>query len=97
VAAAIRSGDLAAQLGRWKESFIDHGWVYKNAPRSERVPDAMLGMATAMFELDEYRADAPAVLKEIVAKFPKSPAAAKAKAKLAELAPKPKKAAPRKK
>jgi TolA-binding protein len=92
--AALHSGDLAAQQGRWKESFIDYGWVYKNAPRSEHVPEAMLGMSTAMLELDELRADAPAILKEIVAKYPKSPAAAKAREKLAELAPAPKKKAP---
>lgn len=85
--AAIRSGDLAAGQGRWKESFVAYGWVYKNAPKSDRTPDAMLGMSTAMLELDELRADAPAMLKEIVEKYPKSAAATKAKAKLADLAP----------
>ena len=54
--AAIRAGDLAAGQGRWKESFVAYGWVYKNAPRSERAPDAMLGMATAMLQLDELQA-----------------------------------------
>lgn len=83
--AAIRSGDLAADQQRWKESFVAYGWVYKNAPRSDVAPDAMLGMATAMLQLDELKADAPAMLKEIVDKYPKSAAAAKAKAKLAEL------------
>jgi len=90
--AALRSGDLAADQGRWKESFVAYGWVYKNAPHSEAAPDAMLGMATAMMELDELKADAPAMLKEIVDKYPKSAAAVKAKAKLAEL----KKASPKK-
>ena len=94
--AALRSGALAADQGRWKESFASYGWVYKNAPKSDSAPEAMFGMATAMMELDEFRADAPAVLKEIVDKYPKSAAAAKARAKLAELAPKkpPKKPAP---
>jgi TolA-binding protein len=86
--AAIRAGDLAAGQGRWKEAFISYGWVYKNAPQSERAPDAMLGMSTAMMELDELRPDAPAMLKEIIQKFPKSAAAAKAKLRLAELTPK---------
>jgi TolA-binding protein len=85
---ALKSGALAADQGRWKDSFAAYGWVYKNAPRSDAAPDAMLGMATAMSELDEFRADAPAVLKEIVDKYPKSAAAAKARATLAELAPK---------
>ncbi len=83
--AAVRSGDLAANQGRWKESFVAYGWVYKNAPHSDLVPDAMLGMATAMLQLDELKADAPAMLKEIADKYPKSAAATKAKAKLAEL------------
>jgi TolA-binding protein len=86
--AALRSGALSADQGRWKDSFAAYGWVYKNAPRSEAAPDAMLGMATAMSELDEFRADAPAVLNEIVEKYPASGAAAKAKAKLAALTPK---------
>jgi TolA-binding protein len=97
--AALRSGELAASQRRWKESFVAFGWVYKNAPRSERLPDAMLGMANAMLELDELKGDAPALLREIVQKYPRSPAAAKAKAKLAELpqtAPAAKKKAPRK-
>ena len=94
--AALRSGELAAAQGRWKDSFASYGWVYKNAPKSDAAPDAMFGMANAMLELDEFRADAPAVLKEIIQKYPKSPAAAKAKAKLDELAPKkpPRKPAP---
>jgi TolA-binding protein len=94
--AAVRSGDLAAGQGRWKEAFVAYGWVYKNAPRSERAPDAMLGMATAMLELDELKADAPAMLKEVVQKHPQSAAAAKARAKLAELAKKAKKPAAKK-
>jgi TolA-binding protein len=83
--AALRSGDLSAAQARWKESFVSYGWVYKNAPQSDAVPDAMLGMANAMFQLEELKADAPAMLKELVDQYPKSPAAAKAKAKLAEL------------
>jgi TolA-binding protein len=83
--AAIRSGELAANQGRWKESFVAYGWVYKNAPHSDAVPDAMLGMANAMLQLDELKADAPAMLNELIDKYPNSPAASKAKAKLAEL------------
>jgi len=92
--AAMRSADIAAGQGRWKEAFLSYGWVYKNAPQSERAPDAMLGMATSMLELDELRPDAPAMLKEIVQKFPRSAAAAKAKAKLEELTPPPPKKQP---
>jgi len=93
--AALRSGALAASQGRWKESFVAYGWVYKNAPRSEKVPDAMLGMAQAMLELDELRPEAPTMLQELVQRFPKSAAAAKAKELQAKLQP-PKKKAKRK-
>jgi TolA-binding protein len=88
VDAALRSGALAAQQQRWKESFVAYGWVYKNAPRSEKAPDAMLGMAAAMAQLDELRSEAPQMLRDIQAKYPKTAAAAKAKAMLAELTPK---------
>lgn len=89
--AALRSGALAASQGRWKESFVAYGWVYKNAPRSEKVPDAMLGMANAMLELEELRPEAPAMLKDLVQRFPRSAAAAKAKEIQAKLQPPAKK------
>ena len=89
--AALRSGALAASQGRWKESFVAYGWIYKNAPRSEKVPDAMLGMAQAMVELDELRPEAPAMLQDLVQRFPKSAAAAKAKELQAKLQPPKKK------
>jgi TolA-binding protein len=94
--ASIRSGTLAASQGRWKESFVAYGWVYKNAPRSERMPDAMLGMGQAMLELEELKPEAPGMLQNLVERYPKSPAAAKAKQLLAKLEPpkkKPKKPA----
>ncbi len=95
--AALRSGALAASQGRWKESFVSYGWVYKNAPRSEKVPDAMLGMAQAMVELDELRPEAPTMLQDLVRRFPKSAAADKGRALLAKLQPPKKKAKPKKK
>ncbi|HTN52772.1 MAG TPA: tetratricopeptide repeat protein [Anaeromyxobacter sp.] len=95
--AAFRAGEIAANQGRPREALVSYGWIYEKAPRSERVPEAMLGMADAMLQLDELKKDAPTVLKELVGKYPKSPAAAKAKAKLAELAPTGEKKKPLKK
>ena len=89
VEAAMHSGALAAGQERWKESFVSYGWVYRNAPRSDRMPDAMLGMATAMLQLDELKPDAPAMLEDLVKRFPKSPAAAKAKTMLTPAKKKP--------
>ncbi len=94
--ASLRSGALAASQGRWKESFVSYGWVYKNAPRSEKVSDAMLGMAQAMLELDELRPEAPTMLRDLVQRFPRSAAAAKGKELLAKLEPPRKKAKPKK-
>jgi TolA-binding protein len=88
VDAAMRAGALAAGQERWKESFVAYGWVYKNAPRSDRMPDAMLGMSTAMLQLDELKSEAPTMLQDLIAKYPKSPAAAKAKTLLATVTPK---------
>jgi TolA-binding protein len=100
--AAFRSGEINSAQKRWRDALVSYGWIYEHAPRSDRLPDAMLGMGTSMLELDELKKDAPVVLKELVQKFPKTPAAAKAKEKLAGLAaaeaPPPKKPAqPRKK
>lgn len=101
--AAFRSGELSSGQKRWRDALVAYGWIYEHAPRSERLPDAMLGMGNAMLELDDLKKDAPVVLRELVAKFPKSAAATKARDRLARLqpaeppAPEKKKTAPRKK
>jgi TolA-binding protein len=87
--AAFRSGEVAVGQKRWREAISSFGWIYEKAPRSERVPDAMFGMALAMLEVDDLRRDAPTVLRELVEKHPRTPAAARAKQKLAEIAPPP--------
>jgi TolA-binding protein len=84
--AAFRSGELSTEKKRWREAVVSYGFVYEKAPRSDHAPDAMLGMAQAMLELDDLKKDAPAVLRELVEKYPKSPAAARARAQLAEIA-----------
>ncbi|WP_242395955.1 tol-pal system protein [Anaeromyxobacter oryzisoli] len=85
--AAYRSGELLSAQKRWRDALVAYGWVYEHAPRSERLPDAMLGMGDAMLELEDLRKEAPVVLRELVTKFPKSPAAAKARERLARLQP----------
>lgn len=87
--AAFRAGQLLAQERRWRDALVAYGWVYERAPRSERAPAAMLGMADAMGELDELKKDARVVLQELVAKYPKSEAAAAARQRLARMAPAP--------
>ncbi|ACG74630.1 conserved hypothetical protein [Anaeromyxobacter sp. K] len=86
--AAFHSAELSMEQKRWREALVSYGWIYEKAPRSERAPDAMLGIARAMLEVDELKKDAPGVLKELVAKFPRSDAAAQARKLQADLAPK---------
>ncbi|ACL66811.1 conserved hypothetical protein [Anaeromyxobacter dehalogenans 2CP-1] len=86
--AAFHSAERSMEQKRWREALVAYGWIYEKAPRSERAPDAMLGIARAMLEVDELKKDAPGVLKELVAKFPRSDAAAQARKLQADLTPK---------
>jgi TolA-binding protein len=91
--AGVRSGDLLFGMNRFREALLAYGRVAEGFPRSERAPAAMLGAAEAMLRL-EMREDATSVLHQLVERYPKSDAAAKAKARLAELAPPPAKGKP---
>jgi TolA-binding protein len=84
--ARFRSGQLSFGQKRWREALLAYGKVAEDFPRSELAPDAMLGAADAMLKLD-MRDDAKSVLQQLLAKYPKAKAAAKAKDRLAELQP----------
>jgi tol-pal system protein YbgF len=96
--ARFRAGELAFGQKRWRDALLSYGKVAEDFPRSDVAPDAMLGAAESMVNLD-MREDARAVLEQLVEKYPKSKAAARARERLAELAPAPekKKPAPKKK
>jgi TolA-binding protein len=99
--ARYRAGDLAFGQKRWREALLAYGKVAEDFPRAEVAPDAMLGAAESMLRL-EMKDDARAVLEQLVERYPKHRAAARAKERLADLAPPPqagdrKKAAPKKK
>ncbi len=98
--ARFRAGDIAYGQKRWRDALLSYGKVAEDFPRSDTAPDAMLGAAESMLNLD-MKDDARAVLEQLVEKYPKSKAAARAKARLAELAPPPpaekRKPAPKKK
>lgn len=85
--ATYRSAEILATQKRWNDAIVRYGTIYEHAPRSERAPDAMLGMAEAMLEVDELRKDAPVVLEELLQKYPRSNAAAKGKELLAKISP----------
>jgi TolA-binding protein len=93
--AGFRSGELLFGMNRFREALLAYGRVAEGFPRSDRAPTSMLGAAESMLRL-EMKDDAVSVLRQLLERYPKSDAAAKAKARLAELAPPPAKPADRK-
>ena len=85
----FRLGDIAFGDKRYREAVLAFGKVVQDFPRSDKAPDALLRTAEAMLALD-LKDDAKAMFEDVAARFPKSKAAQKAKAKLAELWPKKK-------
>ncbi len=88
--ARFRAGEIAFGQKRWRDALLSYGKVAEDFPRAEIAPDAMLGAAESMVNLD-MTDDARAILEQLVQKYPKSKAAARAKGRLAELAPPPEK------
>jgi tol-pal system protein YbgF len=83
--AHFRLGEIAYGEQRWREAILAYGKVAQDFPRSDKAPDAMLRTAEAMVQLD-LRDDARALFAEVEKRYPKTTAAAKAKARLAQLA-----------
>jgi tol-pal system protein YbgF len=99
--ARFRAGEIAFGQKRFRDALLSYGKVAEDFPRADVAPDAMLGAAESMVSL-EMKDEARAILEQLVEKYPKAKAAARAKVRLAELAPPPapekkKPAAPRKK
>jgi tol-pal system protein YbgF len=96
--AGFRAGELLYGMKRYRDALLSYGRVAEDFPRSDRAPAAMLGAADSMLRL-EMKDDAASVLRQLVDRYPKSDAASKAKARLADLAPPPprEKKAPEKK
>jgi tol-pal system protein YbgF len=86
--AGFRAGELLFAQKRFREALLSYGRVTEDFPRSERAPAAMLGAAESMIRLD-MKGDAASVLGQLLERYPKSEAAAKAKARLHEIAPPP--------
>ncbi len=84
--AGFRQGELLFGMKRYRESLLAYGRVAEDFPRSDRAPPSMLGAAEAMVRL-EMKDDAVSTLRQLAEKYPKTEAAAKARARLAELAP----------
>lgn len=84
--AGFRAGELLFADRRFREALLAYGKVAESFPRSERAPDALLGVAESMVRLD-MTADAKDIFAQVLEKYPKTPAAAKAKARMTELYP----------
>jgi tol-pal system protein YbgF len=90
--AHFRLGELWYGDRRYREAILEYGKVAKDFPRSDKAPDAMLRTGESMLALD-LKDDAKALFEEVGKRYPKSTAAQRARARLAELAPPPKKKA----
>jgi TolA-binding protein len=84
--ARFRAAEIHFDQRRWREALLGYGKVAEDFPRSDLAPEAMLGAAEAMIRLD-MKEDARATLAQLVQKHPKHKAAARAKERLAQLAP----------
>ncbi len=83
--ARYRLGDLAYGERRYRDAIVQYGRVAEDFPRSDRAPDALLQTAESMLAID-LREDAITVLNEIPRRYPGTPAAGRARQRLAELA-----------
>jgi len=86
--ALFRAGGISFDQRRWREALLSYGKVAEEFPRADLAPDAMLGAAESMLRLD-MKDEAKAVLGQLLERYPKAKAAAKAKERLAELWPAP--------
>ena len=86
--AHFRLGELWFGEKRWRDAVLEYGKVAQDFPRSDKAPDALLRTAESMLALD-LKDDAKKLFEGVVSRYPKSSAAQRARARLAELAPPP--------
>ncbi|HYQ81335.1 MAG TPA: tol-pal system protein YbgF [Anaeromyxobacteraceae bacterium] len=92
----FRLGEIAYGDKRYREAVLAYGKVVQDFPRSDKAPDSLLRSGESMVALG-LKDDAKAIFQDVVARFPKTTAAQKARARLAELgAPRKKAPAPKK-
>jgi TolA-binding protein len=94
--AGLRAGQILAGQGRWREALVALGRVVEQHPKAEAAPAALLLVAEGTVQLDR-REDARSLFEQVMSDYPKSEAAGKARARLAELFPAKKPPPPKKK
>ncbi len=82
----FRVGEINFGDKRYREAVLAYGKVAQDFPRSDKVPDAMYRTADSMVILD-LKDDAKGIFSDLVARYPRTEAAKKAKARLRELNP----------
>ncbi|HQR30571.1 MAG TPA: tol-pal system protein YbgF [Anaeromyxobacteraceae bacterium] len=92
----FRMGEISFGEKRYREAVLAYGKVAQDFPRSDKAPDALLRTGESMLALD-LKDDARAILQDVVTRYPKTTAAKKASARLAEMSKNSKKKAPAKK
>ncbi len=92
----FRMGEISYGEKRYREAVLAYGKVAQDFPRSDKAPDALLRTGESMLALD-LRDDARAILQDVVNRYPKTTAAKKASARLAEMSKNSKKKSPAKK
>jgi tol-pal system protein YbgF len=92
----FRMGEISFGEKRYREAVLAYGKVAQDFPRSDKAPDALLRTGESMLALD-LKDDARAILQDVVNRYPKTTAAKKASARLAEMSKNSKKKAPAKK
>jgi tol-pal system protein YbgF len=86
----FRLGEIGYGDKRYREAVLAYGRVVRDFPRSDKAPDALYRTGESMIALD-LKDDAKAILEVVVNRYPKTSAAQKAKARIAELWPAQKK------
>lgn len=92
----FRMGEISFGEKRYREAVLAYGKVAQDFPRSDKAPDALFRTGESMLALD-LKDDGRAILQDVVNRYPKTTAAKKAAARLAEMSKNSKKKAPAKK
>jgi tol-pal system protein YbgF len=82
--AHFRLGELWFGDRRYREAILEYGKVAQDFPRSDKAPDSLFRTGESMLALD-LKDDARGLFEEVRKRYPRSTAARRAKARLAEL------------
>lgn len=83
--AHFRIGEILFGDKRYREALLEYGKVVQEFPRSDKAPDALQRTGESMLALD-LRDDAKGLFQEVLKRYPKSSAAQRARAQLANMA-----------